>query len=115
MASYATVPSVARISQGHRLLISTMAPPATPEQKHHSDGRSTARALVLEPRRAVLRALRTWAKDQAIDPGDLAAWDRVLTTLAMGEHGPDLDLVMRAARRRVIVQARQRRRELVSG
>lgn len=103
-------PAVACISQGHRLLISTMAPLATSEQQHHKAGQSTARALVLEPRRAILGALRAWAQDQAIDSGDLAVLERVLKTLAAAEHGPDFDLVMRAARRRVMVQARRRRR-----
>jgi len=91
-------------------LIGTMAPPATPERTHHGDERSTARALTLEPRRAILRALHTWAADQAIDSGDLAAFNRALMSLAEAEQGPDLDLVMRAARRRVIDQARRRRR-----
>jgi len=76
---------------------------------------STARALVHEPRQAVLRALRTWANDQAIDSADLAALNRVLAALAQAEQGPDLDQVMRAARRRVIAQARRRQRHPVSG
>jgi len=40
--------------------------------------------------------------------------DRVFATLAAAEHGPSFDLAMRAARRRVIVQVRQRRRDLSS-
>ena len=69
----------------------------------------------MEPRVAVLRALRTWAAEFPIDANDLAAMDRVFATLATADRGPDLDLVMRAARRRVIVQARQRRRRLAAG
>ena len=76
--------------------------------------RSTARALMHEPRRAVLQSLRTWAAGQEFEPSDLAALDRVLAGLAAAEDGPDLDLVMRTARRRVIVQARQRRRSSAS-
>ena len=90
-------------------MISTTAPPATPDEMNHSGRTSTARALTLEPRRAVLRALRAmraWARGQEVNAADLAALDRVLTTLAAAEAGPNLDLVMRAARRRVIVQAR---------
>ena len=87
-------------------MISTMAPPATPDEMNHSGRTSTARALTLEPRRAVLRALRAWAREQEVNAADLAALDRVLTALAAAEDGPDLDLVMRAARRRVIVRAR---------
>ncbi len=93
-------------------MIGTTAPPATPQQNLHSDAPSTARALVQEPRRAVLRALSTWAADQSIDSGDLAAFNRALTILAAAEQGPNFDLVMRAARRRVISQARRRRRLL---
>lgn len=70
---------------------------------------------MLEPRRAVLRTLRTWATEQEFDADDLAAMDRVLAGLAAAQDGPDLDLVMRTARRRVIVQARHRRRHLASG
>ena len=93
-------------------MIGTTSPPATRQQNIHRDAPSTARALVLEPRRAVLRALHTWAADQSIDSGDLAAFDRTLMALAAAEQGPNLDLVMRAARRRVISQARRRRRLL---
>lgn len=93
-------------------MIGTTVPPATPQQNLDSDVPSTARALVQEPRRAVLRALYTWAADQSIDSGDLAAFHRALTALAVAEQGPDFDLVMRAARRRVISQARRRRRLL---
>ncbi|MYD93386.1 MAG: hypothetical protein F4Y02_06790 [Chloroflexi bacterium] len=63
---------------------------------------------MLEPRHAVLRSVRTWATEQEFDASDLAALDRVLAGLAAAEDGPDLDLVMRTARRRVIVQARHR-------
>ena len=94
-------------------MISTTAPPATPDEMNHSGRTSTARALTLEPRRAVLRALRAWARGQEVNAADLAALDRVLTTLAAAEDGPDLDLVMRAARRRVIVQARAGQTALV--
>ena len=80
---------------------------------NHSGRTSTARALTLEPRRAVLRALRAWARGQEVNAADLAALDRVLTTLAAAEDVPDLDLVMRAARRRVIVQARAGQTALV--
>ena len=80
---------------------------------NHSGRTSTARALTLEPRRAVLQALRAWARGQEVNAADLAALDRVLTTLAAAEDGPDLDLVMRAARRRVIVQARAGQTALV--
>lgn len=85
-----------------------MALPQTPNQTRHSDAASTARAFALEPRRAVLRSLHAWAADQSIDPADLAAFKRVLKQLASAEHGPDLDFVMRAARCRVINQARRR-------
>ena len=94
-------------------MISTTAPPATPDEMNHSGRTSTARALTLEPRRAVLQALRAWARGQEVNAADLAALDRVLTTLAAAEDGPDLDLVMRAARRRVIVQARAAHTALV--
>lgn len=70
---------------------------------------------MLEPRRAVLQTLRTWATEQEFDAGDLAALDRVLAGLAAVEDGPDLDLVMRTARRRVIVQARHRPGHLPPG
>ena len=76
---------------------------------------STAQALTLEPRRAVLQALRTWAAEQNLDAGDLAALDRVVATLASAEDGPDLDLAMRTARRRVIVRARHRPGRMASG
>ncbi|MDE2869094.1 MAG: hypothetical protein OXR64_02055 [Chloroflexota bacterium] len=70
---------------------------------------------MLEPRRAVLQSLRTWATEQAFDAGDLAALDRVLAGLAAAEDGPDLDMAMRTARRRVIVQARHRPGRSASG
>lgn len=105
---------VLSIHEGVRPLVSTKAPPAPPNRHHDGDTQATARALVLEPRFAVLRALRTWASQHPLDPNDLEAMDRVFATLAAAEQGPNLDLVMRAARRRVIVQARQRRR-LASG
>lgn len=82
---------------------------------YDSTQRSAARALMLEPRLAVLLALRAWATEQEFDAGDLAALDRVLAGLAAAEDGPDLDLVMRTARRRVIVQARRRPSHSVSG
>ena len=82
---------------------------------HDPDRRSIAKALALEPRRAVLRSVRSWATEQAFDAGDLAALDRVLAGLAAAEDGPDLDLVMRTARRRVIVQARHRPGHSASG
>lgn len=82
---------------------------------HDPIQRSTAWALMHEPRRAVLRSLRTWAAGQELDVGDLAAMDRVFSALSAAEDGPDLDLVMRTARRRVIVQARHRRRHVASG
>ena len=44
-----------------------------------------------------------------MDPSDLATLDRVFDTLAAAEDGPDLDLVMRATRRRVIEAARAAR------
>ncbi len=96
-------------------MIRTMEFPATPDLMYDSAQRSTARALMLEPRRAVLQALRAWATEHEFDAGDLAAIDRVLAGLAAAEDGPDLDLVMRTVRRRVIVQARQRRRNSASG
>ena len=96
-------------------MVSTMAPPAPRNRHHTKDRQSTARALVLEPRLAVLRALRAWAAEHPIDTNDLAAVDRVFAMLAAADHGPSLDLVMRDARRRVIVQARQRRRPVASG
>ena len=102
----------ARTAQGIRPLISTMAPPVTSNQKNHDGSRTVATSLVLEPRRAVLRALRTWAADLAIDSGDLAALDRVLIALTAAEDGPDFDLAMRAARCSVVAQARQRRRKM---
>ena len=40
--------------------------------------------------------------------------DRVFAALAEAEHGPNFDLAMRAARRRVIVHVQQRRRDLNS-
>ena len=36
---------------------------------------------MLEPRRAVLQSLRTWATKQEFDAGDLAVLDRVLAGL----------------------------------
>jgi len=87
-------------------LVSNMAPPAPRNRHHNRDRPSTARALVLEPRIAVLRALRMWAAEHPLDANDLAAMDRVIAVLAAASDGPNLDLVMRAARRRVIVQAR---------
>jgi len=47
-----------------------------------------------------------WAAEHPLDANDLAAMDRVIAVLAAASDGPNLDLVMRAARRRVIVQAR---------
>ena len=88
---------------------------ATPNQMYDGGEPSTARTLALEPRRAVLRSLQAWAERLKLDAADLAAMDRILATLATADNGPDFDLVMRAARRRVIVQARERRRRMVSG
>ena len=96
-------------------MVSTSAPPAPSNRRHDTSGHATARALVLEPRRAVLRAVREWATGLPCDGDDLAALDRVFAILATAERGPSFDLAMRAARRRVVVQARQRRRDLSSG
>ena len=93
-------------------MVSTTAPPAPSNQLHDTSGHATALALVQEPRRAVLRAVRRWAAGHPCDGDDLAAIDRVFATLATAEHGPDFDLVMRAARCRTIGQARRRRRHL---
>ena len=95
------------IQLGLRPLISSIAPAAIPDQTRQTRGQATARALVLEPRCAVLRALRVWAADCGVGSRDLAVLDRVFTILAATEDGPDLDLAMRTARRRVINQARQ--------
>ena len=95
-------------------MLSTSAPSASSDLMDDSRQRSTARALMHEPRRAVLQSLRTWAAGQEFAAGDLAALDRVLAKLAAAEDGPDLDWAMRTARRRVIVQARQRRRSSTS-
>ncbi len=96
-------------------MLITTALHATSDLMYDSTQRSAARALMLEPRRAVLQALRAWATEQEFDAGDLAALDRVLAGLAAAEDGPDLDLVMRTARRRVIVQARRRPSHSASG
>ena len=90
-------------------MISTTALPATSDPTHDRVHSSTARALTLEPRRALLQALRAWAAEHDVDASDLATLDRVFDTLAAAEDGPDLDLVMRAARRRVIEAARAAR------
>lgn len=96
-------------------MVRTTAPPAPSNQRHDTSGHATARALVLEPRRAVLRAVREWAVGHPCERDDLAALDRVFAILATAERGPSFDLAMRAARRRVVVQVRQRRRNLNSG
>jgi len=96
-------------------LLSTLAPPASSNQLHDTSRHATARALVSEPRRAVLRAVRTWAAGHSCNGDDLAAMDRVFAALAAAEHGPSFDLAMRAARRRVIAQVSQRHRDLTSG
>lgn len=93
-------------------MINPVASPGTLDQMCDPGQPSTARALTLEPRRAVLQALRRWAAEQDVHESDLAALDRVFAMLASVEDGPDLDLAMRAARRRVIDQARRRRRLL---
>ncbi|MDE2901906.1 MAG: hypothetical protein OXP73_02635 [Chloroflexota bacterium] len=95
-------------------MVSTTAPPAPSNQLHETSGHATARALALAPRRAVLREVRTWAAGHPCDVDDLAAMDRVFAALAEAEHGPNFDLAMRAARRRVIVHVQQRRRDLNS-
>ena len=55
-------------------------------------------------------SIRTWAAEHPLDANDLAAMDRVFALLAEARDGPNLDLVMRAARHRVVAQARHRRR-----
>lgn len=104
---------VLSIHEGVRPLLRTTTPPGPRNRNHDRHTQTTARALVLEPRVAVLRALRTWAAEHPISATDLAAMDRVFALLAAADHGPNLDLVMRDARRRVIGRARERR--LASG
>ena len=84
------------------------AVPRSRNQK--SDTHATARELVIHPRLAVLNSIRMWAAEHPLDANDLAAMDRVFALLAEARDGPNLDLVMRAARHRVVAQARRRRR-----
>ena len=79
------------------------AVPRSRNQK--SDTHATARELVIHPRLAVLNSIRTWAAEHPLDANDLAAMDRVFALLAEARDGPNLDLVMRAARHRVVAQS----------
>ena len=83
----------------------TVRAPAQPETD--PDGRSELAArLALEPQIAALEAVAAWAETRGVSPKSVDGMREVIAVFAADPVAPNLDLAMRARRRRIVREMR---------
>ena len=65
-----------------------------------------ARRLAREPQIAALEAVAAWAEGQGVSPASVRGMRDVIAVFAADPDSPNLDLAMRARRRRIVREFR---------
>ena len=83
-----------------------------PSRRESSADRTSALAsrLAREPQLAALEAVAEWAEKQGVPPRSVDGLRDVIAVFAADPGAPNLDLVMRARRRRIVQELRDARR-----
>jgi len=78
------------------------------DRRENTGDRASALAarLALEPQIAALEAVAAWAETQGVSPKSVDGMREVIAVFAADPKAPNLDLAMRARRRRIVRETR---------
>ncbi|MDE2992178.1 MAG: hypothetical protein OXU21_14135 [Chloroflexota bacterium] len=80
-----------------------------PARRENDRDRTSALAarLAREPQIAALEAVTAWAETQGVSPKSVDGMRKVIAVFAADPEAPNLDLAMRARRRRIVREFRE--------
>lgn len=80
--------------------------PTQPENDRDRQAELAAR-LAREPQIAALESVVAWAETQGVSPGSVDGMCEIIAAFAAAADAPNLDLAMRARRRRIVREFRE--------